>query len=141
MPLKRETWITFHQPSRSRYQPNLRYLKILPSKHLAPLKKLLDTKHFFNSFVIFLLGHIPRFLGLIHLSSNIVSTHGMTLHPYSKIKYPFTYQRLPLSKLRSRKCVKQVSYTPLCIPLGFPILFPLRKNKVPFASVLNFVTS
>ena len=36
------------------------------------------------------------------------------------------------SKLRSKNCVKQVSYTPLHLPLGFLILFPSTKRKVPF---------
>ena len=95
-PLNRETWVTFHQPSRSIYQPHLGSLKILHSEHLSPLKNSLHIKHFFKSFMIFSPG-----LDL-SIAEHCINTRP-NVAPIRQNKWPIYLSKTPIFKAEIEK--------------------------------------
>jgi hypothetical protein len=106
-----------------------------------PLRNSHLTKLSFRNIVIFFHGHIQIFPDSILLSLNIALTHGQMSPQSTKSSAHFTHPKLWISKPKSTSYMLLGSFTPFCIPSGFPTPSPLTKNRALFASAPIFVIS
>jgi hypothetical protein len=108
---------------------------------LALLKKSTPIKPSSKNIEIFLPGHTQKCLALIPLSSNIASTPGLKLHQFVKNNDHYTHPKQWPSKLILTNYARLGSSNPLPIPHGFPILYPLTKNRALSAFAQTFTIS
>jgi hypothetical protein len=94
MLLKKATWPTFTQPSKSTFPSKMASSRKSPLEPLALLKKSLPIKPSSKNIEIFFPGHTHKCLALIPLSSNITSTPGQTSQQFVKNSDRYTHPLL-----------------------------------------------